>query len=652
MTAVVSNQLPSSTSSSQLPTMNGMASNGNSRALFAQSEEETADPLSTIIEAHTSSDVGNPAGDSGNGQPESALTEEALRDRDDRFRGGSHRSGRRSINNANRGSDQETDYSSVHSISSDEESLEIMSDIEQRNREATLEVGRDLPPLKQRLRKANKRVLQHQSYIRLVEDRLATLETAMAKLKRQRKPQSRDEIEVVDEEEIPRPVSPIMRTRHSSISEVAVEEDPFKVVPEIARMPLESFRPPQPKAFNDQNSSVSSKHPIADAPLTPLHVIEVCTSVPTGPSNTRRARSRHPSVTSTEPADDRGNAATEPDLLARVPDRVRIRSIPLLKTLEKISDGKFVAYKPERENRRRRRVAAHPPIRSAEGAEVVPPVVFLRPFKLFVEFEDKIRAYTKELEVKWNVNNASPEAIPAIHIEGDEAAAAPIEDITMSKEALTHLQLLIEFLDFDLKGLFQLRRQVKEGTLKTIAFADLWLLFSHGDEVCTNQYAAQVYRILHFTGGRKYLNSGLDDEIVVRRRDRTRDRDRYGPPRAADPYYEDSEVQYLTPTKKGSDFVIQCFSFDYDGFDYGPSQQIFSILWYEGEVPITSLTVFPHRFRDVNGRIPSIAGKPIPTKQELIQRGKRFVKLSKVMHMQYKGRCIGTGDEVRYQYCL
>ena len=653
MAAVISNQLLSSAQSSQLPIVNGRASDDDSRAMVAQNAAETVERPSSPSEAPTPSGVNAPGGDSVNEEPGTSLNEEALRDRENHSREGSHGSGPQGIYDADRCDHQETDDFSVRDISSEEDSQDIMSDIEQRNRDASREVKRDLPPLKQRLRKANKRVLQHQSYIRLVEDRLASLETAMAKLKNRPNYERGSEREVVDVEEESRPVSPIMRTRHSSIS-VAVE-DPLTLVPKIARMPLATFRPPQPIAIDDNNSSLSSKHPVADISLTPLHAIEVCTSVPTGPSNTRRARSRHPSVTSAEPPDDGGSSVNEPDLLARVPDRIRIRSIPLLKTLEKISDGKFVAYKPERENRRRRRVSAHPPNRSPEVADISPPMVFLRPFKLLVELEDKIRAYAKELEVKWRLNSALSEATPVIYIEGVETSAVIVEDVTVSKEALTHLQLLIELLDFDLKGLFELRRQVKEGTLKTIAFVDLWLLFSHGDEVSTNQFAAQVYRILHFTGGRRYLNSGLDDEIVVRRRERTRERprsrDRYGaPPRPSDPYYDDSDIQYLTPTKKGSDFIIQCFSFDYDGFDYGPSQETFSILWYEGEVPITSLTVFPHRFRDVNGRVPSIAGKSIPTKQELIQRGKRFVKLSKVMHMQYKGRCIGTGDEVRYYY--
>ncbi|MCJ1285571.1 hypothetical protein MMC26_004912 [Xylographa opegraphella] len=608
--------------------MNRGASDDDPRPVLGQRVEETVDLPSRVNESHTSPDAGNPDGDYGNQQPAIAMTEGVLRDRESDSGEGSHGSCPLSMNNTDREEIHETGDTRDRDISSDEDSLDIMSDIERHNRDASRRAVRNLPPLKQRLRNANKRVLQHQSYIRLVEDPLASLETAMAKLQGQQNSQKGLENEAEEVEEMFRPFSPIyMRTRHSSFSDAAVV-DPHKLVSEIVRMPLATFRPPQPTAFDDQNSSVSSKHPVADLPLTPLHAIEVCTGVPTGSSNTRRARSRHPSVALAEPPDNQWSSANEPDLLARVPDR-------------------FAAYKPEREVRRRRRVSAHPPIRSSEGLDIPPPVVFLRPFKLFVEFEIKIRAYTKDLEAKWKSNNASPGPTPFINIEGEKTPVTAGEDVTMSKEALAHLQLLIELLDFDLKGLFELRRQVKEGTLKTIAFVDLWLLFCHGDEVCTNQFGAQVYRILHFTGGRRYLNSGLDDDIVVRRRERSRDRDRYGaPPRPSDPYYDDNEVQYLTPTKKGSDFVVQCFSFDYDGFDYGPSQQIFSIPWYEGEVLITSLTVFPHRFRDVNGRVPSIAGKPIPTKQELIERGKRFVKLSKVMHMQYKGRCIGTGDEI------
>ncbi|MCJ1398890.1 hypothetical protein MMC11_002091 [Xylographa trunciseda] len=629
--------------------MNGAAYDGIPGASLSQGAEETTESPSSTIGAQsrsTSAEITALGAGDGIQQSDNALEGEAVQDTQNHVGEESLGSGREIRDTGDGDDEREIEVTNRDDISSEEASISIMSDIERRNRDARLEVGSDLPPLRQRLRKANKRVLQHQSYIRLVEDRLASLETAMARMKGQQNNRR------VNEEEVSRTVSPTT-TRRSSVAEIVVE-DLFTLVPEIARMPLASFRAPQPKEIDDRDSN-DSRHLVADVPHTPLRAIDVCTSVATGPNNTRRARSRHPSVTSSEPKDDQDGPTIEPDLIARVPDRIRIRSVPLLKTLEKISEGKFTAIKPEKPYERRRGPPVHPRNRNPEAGEVMP-MVFLRPFKLFVEFEDKIRAYTNELEAKWNSNDTISEAPPTIHIEGDETVVPTVEDVTTSKDALAHLRLLVEFLDFDLKGLFELRRQVKEGSLKTIAFADLYHLFRHGEEICTNQFAAQVYRVLHFTGGRKYLHTGLDDEIVVRRRDRSRDRerDRYRPPPPPrDPYYDgDNDVQYLTPTRKGSDFVVQCFSFDYDGFDYGPYQQTFSIAWYEGEMSITGLSVFPHRFRDVNGRVPSIAGKPIPTKQELVQRGKRFVTLSKIKHMSYKGRCIGTGDEIDSQVII
>ena len=71
---------------------------------------------------------------------------------------------------------------------------------------------------------------------------------------------------------------------------------------------------------------------------------------------------------------------------------------------------------------------------------------------------------------------------------------------------LSHLALLIELFDTGLKGLFELRQAIADGTLEMIAFADLWHLYSMNDEVCSKYQSDQVYRVLHITGGRQYLD--------------------------------------------------------------------------------------------------------------------------------------------------
>ncbi|KAL9121891.1 MAG: hypothetical protein Q9187_001547 [Circinaria calcarea] len=522
---------------------------------------------------------------------------------------------------------------------SSEDSLDLISDVDEHNRQRL-----SLPPLQERQRKGQKRVLQHQSYVRLVEDRLASLEIALARIEKHQKYQSDDG------DDMSRPVSPT-RSRRSSLGDEEVMSG-FNLALGIARIPMADFRPPQPKTFDDRRSNDSSVHLTADPPHIPWHVIEVATAQSSEPSARRRMRNRHTSVFSAEEPDGRLDSTIDPDLMARVPERVRIRSTVLLKTLEKITEGKFTIPTPSRIYSRDRKEPAY----KIDEFLTLPdyqPMVFLRPYKLFMEFEKKIRKYTEELQLQLGANDENREAVIPITVQGEGDSSSPAEDVTISKVALNELRLLISLFDFDLKGLFELRRQIKDSTLKMIAFTDLWHLFSHDEEVCCSADCSQVYRVLNFAGGRKYL-SDLDEPRIVIRRDRTR------VPRPTPAYPEnefryeddDDDMQYLAPSRKGNHFVVQCFSFDYDGVTYGPTQQTFAIHWYDGEVPINNLTVFPYRFHDVKCRGHSQASKPMPSKEELIERGKRFVSLSKVAHMQYKGQCIRTGDEVDSQVII
>ena len=552
-----------------------------------------------------------------------------------------------------------------------EDSIDLERDIDRSNRDYTARNVKSLPPLGLRHAKGNKRVLQHQSYIRLVETRLASLEIEIEQLREQTSRNRAD-----DADDVSRAGS---LSRRSSIADVEggrerererkIPDDPYAVLPCIARMPLSSFRPGQPTEFDDRASLDSNIHLHADTPHNPFSVLEVALDPPSRLGSRRRPRSRHASISSTELSDETTESQIEPELLARVPDRVRIRSKALLKALEKITEGKFTIPKVETPSYRPRRVRpghANIELPQPPGKDGQPPVVFLRPFKIFVEFEEKIREYARGLEKKHDEKLNTDETdsdrqaerlVPVITISGEEDSNHADELLIGSKEALDHFRLLVEFLDYDLKGLFELRRQIKNGTLRSIAFVDLWHLFVHGEEVCRPSEPRQLYRVLHFTGGRKYLSDKDKDEIIIRRGTR-RERNRPPPPRyrtdnyarrRVDNYDDDSDadVEYLTPARKGSDFSVQCFSFDFDGLEYGPTQNVVKIPWFDGDSPITSLAVFPDKFRQLGS--PTQSNSLGPSKADLIERGRRFVKLSRVAHMQYKGRCLSTGDEVCVQ---
>ena len=250
------------------------------------------------------------------------------------------------------------------------------------------------------------------------------------------------------------------------------------------------------------------------------------------------------------------------------------------------------------------------------------PLVFLRPFKLFVQFEQEIRNYTTKLADKYRVAAAEGTENTSGHADGkNEHSISPgkpqaaingndnrlLEDVedesTESDGALRDLQLLLEIFDFDLKGLFDLRHRIQNGTAETIAFADLWHLFNHGDVVCTRE-CTQAYRILRFIGGREYLGDRQANTVV-----------RNGADNDDDGFH----TQYLVRgLERETPFTLQCFYYDFDGKRYGPRETIFKIQSYKGEVPITSLEVFPIRFCD----------DATIVENDFVQRGRRFVDLS------------------------
>jgi hypothetical protein len=201
-----------------------------------------------------------------------------------------------------------------------------------------------------------------------------------------------------------------------------------------------------------------------------------------------------------------------PPGVPRVPERLRIRSSVLLEILDQVTDMKLPS-----------------------GPHGLKKLVLLRPFKLLFTYEAKIRARLRMMEEDDEANSNGDEAaltggeldyrppLPSVDstksyrfssklssednlgmfsqgVANDDANAyyafGPQLDNTNTSEGLEHLRLLVEFMDKDLKPLIGLRKQVAETTLRKIAFADLWHLFEHGQEVRAPGSEIQLYRVL------------------------------------------------------------------------------------------------------------------------------------------------------------
>ena len=183
-------------------------------------------------------------------------------------------------------------------------------------------------------------------------------------------------------------------------------------------------------------------------------------------------------------------------------------------------------------------------------------------------------------------------------------------------EALEHLRLLVEFLDTDLKSMFDLGEQIDSGQACPIAFGDLWHLYEHGQEVRTPEEKL-VFRVARFTGGRDLLTESL------------------------------SEVPSSCIEREESNgaFFVECYRYDFNGIQYGPVHKTFEIRRYEGLKDIRSLQVYPLWFdREYKKE-----------RARLIQRGEKFMALARVnetAHRTYRGLSLDEhAEEVSHPDC-
>lgn len=186
-------------------------------------------------------------------------------------------------------------------------------------------------------------------------------------------------------------------------------------------------------------------------------------------------------------------------------------------------------------------------------------------------------------------------------------------------EMLQHLRLLIEVFDADLRPLFEIRRQIQNRTLRSIAYTNLWLLFEYGQDVTIQNSKLQVCRVVRWTGGREIL---AKHSLLIELQTRA--------------LVDAQSVQNVNIRE--SAFTVDCVSFECDGQQLGPSLKTIQIRKYDGEKPITSLTVYPLSFAP---DIDSI-------RKRLIERGNLYLQLSRLnqsTHRHYSGLTLDEPQE-------
>ncbi|KAI0006576.1 P-loop containing nucleoside triphosphate hydrolase protein [Xylariaceae sp. FL0662B] len=278
----------------------------------------------------------------------------------------------------------------------------------------------------------------------------------------------------------------------------------------------------------------------------------------------------------------------------------------------------------------------------------------LHPYKIIIDNLDGIKDYMKTLEnevkkaeigaksdlpanskdeddqkkekgplptIEENTQKSPTEKNAKIPSKSKPLKAKVEEDLELAKEKLAHYRCLIELLETDLASEVQVANSIKDGSSEKIMFCHLWHLFPPGETIyyqnANRDEPPQATQVLKVSGGRAKLPNSARDL----------------------PWWYGTSPELEASFQKVSPFTIDAFHLDFDGKKFRLVQVKYDIPRYTGEVPITSLSVFPLRF----------LSEPIrdETMTLLLNRGLNFQSLVAVdvAHREYCGMTLDDERE-------
>ncbi|CAG7560597.1 unnamed protein product [Fusarium equiseti] len=228
------------------------------------------------------------------------------------------------------------------------------------------------------------------------------------------------------------------------------------------------------------------------------------------------------------------------------PDRLRIRSRPLMSHLEELTATPILS-----------RVSTD----RFKDERVYNSLVFLRPFRFFIRHEMAIRQSVADVEIKVKKESKyEPEKRSDSEKDTYKQGKQGQQQFS-NKTLLEDLRLLITFLDKDLSPTLRLFDAFKDGTDVAVEYADLRHLFSRGDIVVVKADEAFARMVVNLSGGRDPLR--------------------------------DEKKQGQTSV---DGFAIDCISLGSNGSSFVPRLEKYSIRKFHGARPISSLPIYPLKF--------------------------------------------------------
>lgn len=232
----------------------------------------------------------------------------------------------------------------------------------------------------------------------------------------------------------------------------------------------------------------------------------------------------------------------------------------------------------------------------------------LRPFKLLVHFNGKIRDGLTDLEKHRQICKNSSEE----EFEKEWQKDGPLEDIRGYKKFIYSNMKATEFTGLikDLRSLIKfmddyIEPAIKRDLKESVFFSDLWYTFPAGSLIFVKDkdIPQKIWKVIHRTGGRRQSRQGLYKTRA-----------------------EHSKWQF-----KISPFIINCFYIDFDGTRYLPVYHKVYIEAFDDLRPISGLPVLPLSVAETEQYI---------NIKEMVNRGRDFIEYTQPTHCDYIGRSL------------
>ncbi|KAF2678847.1 hypothetical protein K458DRAFT_133217 [Lentithecium fluviatile CBS 122367] len=221
-------------------------------------------------------------------------------------------------------------------------------------------------------------------------------------------------------------------------------------------------------------------------------------------------------------------------------------------------------------------------------------------------------------------------------------------------EALLHLQKLLDFIEKYMNDQIRLYEGLRSGTIATVAFQNVWMLFQPRDKVYSpyqkggqflysyssgpkdvelltpRRDISQAYQVLATSGGTPLFGKLIpprekaEDDIVVKLT-------------KAGLIEEQAPRNTQKKKDKYSPLYIYACILGWSSSGFLPLTESFAIKPYEGEVEITSFDIYPINYRSQQSSDDKV--------QDLVERGMKFIDYTSVTHLQYQGLTLGRNQE-------